>query len=468
MTNSTDNSPETSAEKNSKVNTNMSAKDNSARVSTTLSTTSSTTEMVALSLKKRHQKERRFKSVGLFSVFFGFMLVIVLIGDITSKALPAFHQYWVKLDINYNSNWLGVDENLTGLELTKQLKKANYRKVLKNSIYPVFTEEPGKKLARKEKRQLFKLFSTNAEFTIKDSLLSSPENLQQTVSIWVRLDDDVDSYLKEDFATGQAGLRISKKQAQWLAKLDSEQRIETRFNISFFTSSDSREPELAGIKGALMGTLLTMFVTILVSFPLGVAGALYLEEFAPKNKITDLIEININNLAAVPSIVFGLLGLAVIINVFGLPRSAPLVGGIVLTLMTLPTIIIASRAAIKAVPPSLREAATGLGASKMQVTFSHVLPQAMPGIITGAIISVAQALGETAPLLMIGMVAFIVDVPTSIVDSATVLPVQIFLWADSPERAFLAKTSAAILVLLTLLLIINLSATMLRSKFEKK
>ena len=218
----------------------------------------------------------------------------------------------------------------------------------------------------------------------------------------------------------------------------------------------------------LMGTLLTMFVTLLLSFPLGVAGALYLEEFAPKNRLTDFIEININNLAAVPSIVFGLLGLAVIINLFGLPRSAPLVGGIVLTLMTLPTIIIASRAAIKAVPPSIREAALGLGASKMQVTFSHVLPQAMPGIITGAIIGVAQALGETAPLLMIGMVAFIVDVPSSIVDSATVLPVQIFLWADSPERAFLAKTSAAILVLLTLLLIINLTATMLRSKFEKK
>ena len=464
MTNSIDKSATSSAEKNSKVNTNMSAQENSA----TASTTNSTTDMVALSLKKRHKKERRFKSLGLIAVIFGFMLVFVLIGDITSKALPAFHQHWVKLDVNYKSNWLGVDENVSGYDLTKQLKKANYRKVLKNSIYPMFIEQQGKKLTRKEKRQVFKLFSTNAEFTIKDTLLSSPEDFNQTVSIWVRLDDDVDSYLKEDFAKGEAGLRISKQQAQWLAKLADEQRIDSRFNFSFFTSGDSREPELAGIQGALMGTVLTMFVTILFSFPLGVAGALYLEEFAPKNKITDLIEININNLAAVPSIVFGLLGLAVIINLFGLPRSAPLVGGIVLTLMTLPTIIIASRAAIKAVPPSLREAAMGLGASKMQVTFSHVLPQAMPGIITGAIIGVAQALGETAPLLMIGMVAFIVDVPTSIVDSATVLPVQIFLWADSPERAFLAKTSAAILVLLSLLLVINLTATVLRSKFEKK
>ena len=439
------------------------SKDNSTVSNTMSSTSLSTTEKVTLSLKKRHQKEKRFKSIGLFAVLFGFMLVVVLIGDITSKALPAFHQHWVKLDVNYQSNWLKVDAPSQEI-----LKKANYRTVLKKSIYQMFSTPSGTKLSRKDKRELFKLFSTNAEFTIKDYLIASPEHFNTQTSVWVRLDDDVDSYLKEDFAQGEAGLRIKEQQAQWLAELSTEQRIESRFNFSFFTSSDSREPELAGIQGALMGTVLTMFVTLLLSFPLGVAGALYLEEFAPKNRITDLIEININNLAAVPSIVFGLLGLAVIINLFGLPRSAPLVGGIVLTLMTLPTIIIASRAAIKAVPPSLREAALGLGASKMQVTFSHVLPQAMPGIITGAIIGVAQALGETAPLLMIGMVAFIVDVPTSVVDSATVLPVQIFLWADSPERAFLAKTSAAILVLLSLLLVINVTATVLRSKFEKK
>ena len=437
---------------------------NNSTVSNTISSTSaSTTQKVTLSLKKRHQKEKRFKSIGLFAVLFGFLLVVVLIGDITYKALPAFHQHWVKLDVSYQNDWLKVDE-----VSEKSLKKANYRTVLKKSIYQMFSTESGKKLTRKDKRELFKLFSTNAEFTIKDYLIASPERLNTQANVWVRLDDDVDSYLKEDFAQGEAGLRIKKQQAQWLVKLSTEQRIESRFNFSFFTASDSREPELAGIQGALMGTVLTMFVTLLLSFPLGVAGALYLEEFAPKNRITDLIEININNLAAVPSIVFGLLGLAVIINLFGLPRSAPLVGGIVLTLMTLPTIIIASRAAIKAVPPSLREAALGLGASKMQVTFSHVLPQAMPGIITGGIIGIAQALGETAPLLMIGMVAFIVDVPTSIVDSATVLPVQIFLWADSPERAFLAKTSAAILVLLTLLLVINITATVLRSKFENK
>jgi len=246
-----------------------------------------------------------------------------------------------------------------------------------------------------------------------------------------------------------------------------ENRIEKRFNISFFTNGDSREPELAGVKGAFTGTILTMLVTLALSFPLGVAAALYLEEFAPKNRWTDIIEVNINNLAAVPSIIFGLLGLAVIINIFGLPRSAPLVGGIVLSLMTLPTIIIASRASIKAVPPSIREAALGIGASKMQTSFGHVLPMAMPGILTGTIIGMAQALGETAPLLMIGMVAFIVDIPASVTDAATVLPVQIFLWADSPERAFLAKTSAAILVLITFLLVMNVSAAILRNKFEK-
>jgi len=454
---------------NLKDNKNRGMNVNKKTSLTALSTTeNTTTEKVSLSLKKRHRQERRFKSLGLFAVLFGFMLVVILISDITSKAYPAFHQHWVKLNVNYQSHWLGINESSKQNLLTEQMKNANYRNVLKKSVYQMFSTAQDKKLSRQDKRQLFKLFSTNAEFTLKEALIASPDHINKETNIWVRLDDDVDSYLKEGFESGEAGLRITKQQAQWVAQLTAEQRIESRFNFSFFTASDSREPELAGIKGALTGTLLTMFVTLLLSFPLGVAGALYLEEFAPKNRWTDLIEININNLAAVPSIVFGLLGLAVIINLFGLPRSAPLVGGIVLTLMTLPTIIIASRAAIKAVPPSLREAALGLGASKMQVTFSHVLPQAMPGIITGAIIGVAQALGETAPLLMIGMVAFIVDVPISIVDSATVLPVQIFLWADSPERAFLAKTSAAILVLLSLLLVINITATVLRSKFEKR
>ena len=245
-------------------------------------------------------------------------------------------------------------------------------------------------------------------------------------------------------------------------------RDEKKWNIEFFTTGDSRNPETAGIGGAIVGSSLTLLVTLLLAFPVGVAAAIYLEEFAPKNRINDMIEVNINNLAAVPSIIFGLLGLAIFLNFFGMPRSAPLVGGIVLALMTLPTIIIASRASIKSVPPSIKEGALALGATKIQAVFHHVVPLAMPGMMTGTIIGMARALGETAPLLMIGMVAFIVDVPRSITDPSTALPVQIFLWADSPERAFVEKTFAAILVLLIFLVIMNLTAILIRKRFEKK
>ncbi|MCG8591295.1 MAG: phosphate ABC transporter permease PstA, partial [Proteobacteria bacterium] len=242
----------------------------------------------------------------------------------------------------------------------------------------------------------------------------------------------------------------------------------TVWNTRFLSAGDSREPELAGIWGAVVGSLWTLGVTLLLSFPVGVAAAVYLEEFARKNRVTDFIEVNINNLAAVPSIVFGLLGLAVFLNFFGLPRSAPVVGGLVLALMTLPTVIIAGRSALMAVPPSIREAALGIGASPLQVVTHHVLPLALPGILTGTIIGMARALGETAPLLMIGMVAFIVDVPSGPVDPATVLPVQIYLWADSPERAFVEKTSGAILVLLAFLISMNLLAVLLRNRFERR
>ena len=262
--------------------------------------------------------------------------------------------------------------------------------------------------------------------------------------------------------------RIDDQKLAWVDKLIEQNRIRSSFNTTFFTAGDSREPELAGIWGAAVGSMFTLAVTLLLSFPIGVAAAVYLEEFAPVNRWTDMIEVNINNLAAVPSIVFGLLGLAVFINFFGLPRSAPLVGGLVLTLMTLPTIIIASRAALKSVPPSIREAALGLGASKMQMVFHHVLPLAMPGMLTGTIIGMAQALGETAPLLMIGMVAFIVDIPTAVTDPSTVMPVQIYLWADSPERAFVERTSAAIMLLLTFLISMNALAVYLRKKFERR
>ncbi|MFT5665658.1 MAG: phosphate transport system permease protein, partial [Gammaproteobacteria bacterium] len=286
----------------------------------------------------------------------------------------------------------------------------------------------------------------------------------EPLSIWFKADDDIDTFYKFERVTS----RIKNIQVEFIESLKAQSRIRMALNWDFFRNGDSREPEQAGIKGALLGSFWTLLVTLLVSLPVGIAAAIYLEEFAPQNRLTDFIEININNLAAVPSIVFGLLGLAVFINFFGMPRSVPLVGGLVLSLMTLPTIIISSRAAIKSVPPSLREAALGLGASHMQTVFHHVLPQAMPGVLTGAIIGMAQALGETAPLLMIGMVAFIVDVPGGVFDSATVLPVQIFLWSDSPESAFSALTAATILVLLAFLTVMNALAILLRNYFERQ
>ncbi len=266
----------------------------------------------------------------------------------------------------------------------------------------------------------------------------------------------------------ESARKVSDRQIVWIEQLRDQGAIHSVFNSRFFTASDSREPELAGIWGAAVGSFWTMLVTFALAFPVGVFGAIYLEEFAPKNRFTRFVEVNINNLAAVPSIVFGLLGLALFLGVFGVPRSAPLAGGIVLALMTLPTIIIAARAAICAVPPSIREAALGVGASRLQTSFHHVLPLAMPGILTGTIIGMAQALGETAPLIMIGMVAFIVDVPHGITDSATVLPVQVFRWSDFPERAFEARTAAAILVLLGFLVLMNGVAIILRKRFERR
>ncbi len=270
------------------------------------------------------------------------------------------------------------------------------------------------------------------------------------------------------YATPETDRSISDRGVAFLEHLRSNGHVEKQFNWRFFTAGDSREAELAGVRGAIVGSLLTLFVTMIICLPIGVLAAIYLEQFAPKNRLTDLIDININNLAAVPSIVFGLLGLAVFLNFFGLPRSAPLVGGLVLALLVLPTIIITSRAALRAVPPSVQEAALGIGASKQQAIFHHVLPLAMPGIMTGTIIGMAHALGETAPLLMIGMVAFIVDVPKGFTESATVLPVQIYLWSDLPEPAFQSKTAAAIIVLLTVLFVMNGAAIWLRKKFERR
>jgi phosphate transport system permease protein len=319
-------------------------------------------------------------------------------------------------------------------------------------------------------RALQGLLSAVAREVRRGRLQQDPQRLGLGEAIWLPADDAVEAWLRAGGPVdgGAGGRGLGERQVAWLSELDAAGELRRRFHTGFFTRGDSREPELAGIGGALVGSLLTLLVTLLVAFPLGVAAAIHLEEFAPRNRLTDFIEININNLAAVPSIVFGLLGLAVFLNVMQLPRSAPLVGGLTLALMTLPTIIIAGRSAIQAVPPSIREAARGLGASPMQVAAHHVLPLALPGILTGTIIGMSRALGETAPLLMIGMVAFVVDVPGGLSDAATALPVQIFLWADSPERAFVEKVSGAIVVLLGFLVLMNGMAIWLRQRSEKQ
>jgi phosphate transport system permease protein len=317
---------------------------------------------------------------------------------------------------------------------------------------------------------LQRLVSIGAAYQLRDAIEKNPELLGRRQSVLVPASANLDMVVKGNITRDvpETQRQISDRQFGWIDTLQSSGDLVRQFNAALFENGDSREPELAGIRGALVGSLYMLVVTIVLSFPIGAAAAVYLEEFAPRNRWSDLIEVNINNLAAVPSIVFGLLGLAVFVNWLSLPRSAPLVGGLVLSLLTLPVIIIASRAAIKSVPPSIREAALGVGASRMQVVFHHVLPLSLPGMLTGAIIGMSRALGESAPLLMIGMVAFIVDVPGGITDPSTALPVQIYLWADSPERAFAERTSAAIIILLGFLLLMNLAAVILRKRVERR
>jgi len=422
----------------------------------------STMDAVQASLKRRYAAERRFRLMGAGAIVLGLLFVVLLFSSIVSKGYSAFWQTQIQLDIHFDPEILtpGGDRS------PKALARANYAGLVKAALRKNFPDVTG----RRDKRKLYRLMSNGAGYELQRMVQADPSLIGQTRTLWLLADDDVDMLMKGhiDRTVEEQDRRIKDNVIAWIDKLKGEDRIRSTFNLSFFTHGDSREPELAGIGGAASGSFYMLLVTLSLSFPIGVAAAVYLEEFAPTNKWTDLIEVNINNLAAVPSIVFGLLGLAVFINFFGLPRSAPLVGGLVLTLMTLPTIIIASRAALKSVPPSIREAALGIGASRTQTVFHHVLPLAMPGMLTGTIIGMAQALGESAPLLMIGMVAFIVDIPGGPMDPATALPVQIYLWADSPERAFVERTSAAIMVLLAFLIGMNALAVFLRKRFERR
>ena len=412
------------------------------------------------SLAKRNRSERHFQWFGKLGVILGLAAVVLLFVDIISKGSGAFRATYIQLEIEYDPEVIGILD----VNDTEEFIFANWQNLAKKSLRDLFPEVT----KRGEKRKLNNLVSEGAGFDFRDQLTQRPSLWGTKETLWILADDDIDTYYKSWLDDNPFSARLTSEQIKWIDQLHGKGLITLKFNTKFFERGDSREPEQAGIKGALIGSFFTLILTLLMSFPMGVTAAIYLEEFAPKNKWTDLIEVNINNLAAVPSIIFGLLGLAIFINFFGIPRSIPVLGAIVLALMTLPTIIITSRAAIKSVPPSIREAALGVGASKFQTTLHHVLPLSLPGMLTGAIIGMARALGETAPLLMIGMVAFIVDIPGGFTDPATVLPVQIFLWIDSPERAFVEKTSAAIIILLSFLMVMNFVAVYLRKRLERR
>ncbi|GEO82762.1 phosphate ABC transporter permease PstA [Pararhodospirillum oryzae] len=421
-----------------------------------------TTEVVRAGLARRYRREWRFRAYGLTAISLALIMLLTLFTSIFSQGLSAFWTTELELDVTLYPQ----DIDPEGTRDPQTLSNANYRKLIFQAVYDLFPDVT----SRTDRRALQALVSDGATYRAREMVMEDPSLIGQRVKIQIPIAADFDMLAKGKISRDahESTRRLSDQQIEWFDRLEKRGLVHTVFNTTLFTASDSRQPELAGIWGAVVGSIYTLIVTLGLSFPIGVAAAVYLEEYAPRNWFTDLIEVNINNLAAVPSIVFGLLGLAVLLNVFGLPRSAPVVGGLVLCLMTLPTIIIAGRAALKSVPPSIREAALGIGASKMQMIFHHVLPLSMPGMLTGTIIGMAHALGETAPLLMIGMVAFVADVPSSPLAPATVLPVQIYLWADSPERAFVERTSAAIIVLLAFLIIMNSGAVILRKKFEKK
>ena len=421
-------------------------------------------------LKKRYKKEKRFILIGRIAVSLTIIFLVILLGSILLRGISGFYTTNISLKTNLLEEIIDPAQNKNADEIFK----ASWRKVSRTAIYNILDDYNDskniEKSTRKEKRDFIRLFSRSSEFYVRDYTLKNINNIGEVVTINVPASSLVDQYLKGkiDINLDESNRPISDAQISWINFMVEKNMIEKKFNVSFFSNGDSRNSEEAGILGAMVGSFLALMVTIIAAFPLGVMSAIYLEEFAPKNKFTNLIEVNINNLAAVPSIVFGLLGLAIFLNFFGLPRSSPLAGGLVLALMTLPTIIISSRVAIKSVPPSIREAAMGVGASKMQSVFHHVMPLAIPGILTGTIIGMARALGETAPLLMMGMVAFIVDVPQSITDPSTVLPAQIFLWSDQPERGFEEKTASATIILLGFLLTMNALAVFLRYKYERK
>ena len=420
------------------------------------------TEIIKKSLMKRHLAESRFKTYGILGIISATVFLIVILSTIFIEGKSAFKSTYIKLDVFFDPSIIDPD----GTRDIDEIRFANYRKVIKKSLKNYFPEV----IEKEEMKSLTELISSSEEENLMQAILTNNDLIGANKKVWLKASSKIDIIHKnpEMKDLSESNRLISDKELEWFDKLTRNGDVKFSLNKIFFLKADSTEPEQAGILGSILGSFFTLVITLILSFPIAVAAGVFLEELAPKNRLTDIIEININNLAAVPSIIFGLLGLAIFLNVMHLPRSAPIVGGMVLALMTLPTIIIATRVSLKAVPPSIREAAVGLGATKFQSVIHHVLPLAIPGIATGTIIGMSRALGESAPLLLIGMVAFIVDIPGSFTDSATVLPVQIYLWKSTAARGFVELTAAGVIVLLTFLILMNALAIYVRNKFEKK
>lgn len=418
-----------------------------------------------IGIKRRYAAERRFRAYGLAAISFGLLFLFLLLWSVVGKGYTAFQQTMITVPVEFSEKI--IDPDNVRAQNPGKLMTANYPVLARNAVAKVLGVSMDDRDALKVVNAMI---SDSVRTQLRDIVIADPAVIGTTRSVSLLAAGDVDSAVKGqiDLSVNQQNRRVSDQQLQWVQKLTDGGEMARHFNTGIFVNGASSRPEAAGVGVALIGSFYMMLIVLVLSLPIGVAASIYLEEFAPKNRLTDLIEVNINNLAAVPSIVYGLLGLSVFINFMGFPRSASLVGGLVLTLMTLPTIIIATRAALKAVPPSIRAAALGLGASKMQTIFHHVLPLAMPGILTGTIIGLAHALGETAPLLLIGMVAFVANYPTTPMDPSTALPVQIYMWANEAERAFVERTSGAIIILLMFLIVMNVGAILLRRRFERR
>lgn len=415
-----------------------------------------TIELIRAGLGARKRREARLKLYGLLALGFAFAMLGLVLLSLVATGYKAFVQTHLALEVFVDPAEVSAEE----------LPQGGFDDLLEASLLAHFPEAT----ERADRRAVGDILSDGAEFILRDRIVADPSLIGQTFTIRVPVSDPYDQLAKGliDRATAEANRRLDDAEVARFDRLEEAGLVSQPLNTGLLVNADSRFPELAGLRGALVGSFWVLLICFLGAVPVGIASAIYLEEFAPKSRLSDFIEVNINNLAAVPSVVFGLLGLAVFIGWFGMPRSAPIVGGIVLGLIMLPTVIIATRASLKAVPPSIREAALGVGASRQQVVFHHVLPLALPGIMTGTILGLAHALGETAPLLLIGMNAFITSAASSPFDAATTLPTQIFIWADSPERGFVSRTSAAILVLLFFLLVMNGLAIWLRNRFERR